>query len=160
MADSSDFWDQCRSVLMMGRTSEKNSIGEDIRFISHEKANNSARQKTILFTTPDGVARFEGVTDKSGEELVAERKNQLNGIRESPKLEEAIQFITDTLEEAENNTMSVKDLNASARVNGISDTTYRRAKAELKKSGRLNFWQSGNQKCTQKWLVRLINKGK
>lgn len=159
LADSSDFWDQCRSVIMLGKTTEKNSKGEDIRFISHEKANNSARQKTILFTTPDGVARFEGVTDKSGEELAAERRNLMKGEKGSPKLDEAIQFILDTLEEAPDNAMLVKELEKSSEANGISKASHKRAKEQLKRDGKVKYWQSGNKKDEKVWHVRLVNNG-
>lgn len=149
ISDSSDLWDIARSVLMTGETGDG-----DIKFLSLEKANYTKPCDTVLYRIVDpGKVEFVGKTSKRFKDFVIEANET---IRSAPKRAEATSFIIDTLKEAPDNSMQIKDLDEGAKAAGISQKTYRRAKEDLKKAGKIKMWQSGSHE-SKKWLVRLVN---
>ena len=132
LADSSDIWDIARSVLMLGETSEKG-----IRYISQEKSNYGQTSKTVLFTTPNGVATFHSFSTKKDKDFVTERNFTQ---KEAPKLETAIEMILDVLQDGR---ITEKELRKTLTENGVSNTTYTRAKKKLSSEKKINSFHQG-----------------
>lgn len=137
MADSSDVWDIARSVIMLGETDQKG-----IRYISQEKSNYGALQKTVLFELVDGRLEFRGYSDKRDREFVTEHDFNT---RARPVQESARDFILEYLEDGEK---EAADLQESAKANGISERTLVRARGELKKSSLIDSYKKPG---TGKW---------
>lgn len=137
IADSSDIWDSSRSVLLLGETQE-----DGIRYMSQEKSNYGKLEKTTLYALRDGgVPVFKAYTNKKDRDFVlADAKEK--SIR--PRLEEAKEFIMDTLQEHKQ--ISSKEFNELAAACGISDHSMKDAKAELRKDGQIHIWSVGRGK--------------
>ena len=134
LADSSDLWDIARSVFLLGRTPDKH------RYISHEKSNYSPLQKTIIFDiTPDETVAFVDYSELTDREFVLAETwdNQGKSTRTDAK-----EFILDTLKQAAD-PVPVKELDELGDAVGISATTMKRAKTELKKDGKVKFTCEG-----------------
>lgn len=134
LADSSDLWDIARSVFLLGRTPDKH------RYISHEKSNYAPLQKTIIFDiTPDETVAFVDYSELTDREFVLADTwdNQGKSTRTDAK-----EFIVDTLQQA-NDPIPVKELDELGDAIGISGTTMKRAKTELKKDGKVKFTCEG-----------------
>ena len=126
MADSSDVWDIARSILMMGTTKDK-----DIRYISHEKSNYGPMQDTVLFSIDDGKAVFRGYSDKKDRDYVEE---YYETTRQRPAMEEAKEFILNQLRDGE---MEAAELDSLAKAMGIAAMTFKRARGELSREGKI-----------------------
>lgn len=133
LADSSDIWDASRSVLMMDRTGD----GET-RYISQEKANLSPPGQTILFDIDESGVVYTGRTDKKDFDFVTGQ----NAMRGQPAKDNARAEILDYLKE--NGKVIIKDLNDYLKAIGISPSTARRAKEELKEEGLIKFTRESN----------------
>lgn len=134
LADSSDLWDIARSVFLLGRTPDKH------RYISHEKSNYSPLQKTIIFDiTPDETVAFVDYSELTDREYVLAESwdNQGKSTRTDAK-----EFIIDTLQQT-TDPVPVKELDELGDAVGISGTTMKRAKTELKKDGKVKFTCEG-----------------
>lgn len=146
MADSSDFWDIARSVLMAGETNEEN-----VYYLSHEKCNYGRLQKTILFShSNDNKIEFKGLTKKKDRDFQGERQVS----HASPKTDEAKDFILEQLEGAPNHIIEIKALIEVAKAAGIKEHTLEDARSELVKMGvikRKNYG-AGDSK---KWYLLL-----
>ena len=143
MADSSDVWDISRSVIMLGETEQK-----PIRYISQEKCNYAPLQKSILFELEDGQLKFKSYSDKHDKEFITERDYS---VRVKPVIEDAKEFILDTLNERKQ--MEVSELDELAAIEGISKHSLKDAKAELKKEGKTHTWSIGFN--PKKYLISL-----
>lgn len=132
IADSADIWDIARSVLLAGETKEKG-----IRYISHEKCNYGMTGETVLFSIEDGRIKFKGYTSKKDKDFVMEADYKA---RNAPQREEAKEFILDFLKDGDK---KVSELNEMARVIGYKDRTLERAKADLKKENKIDFYSTG-----------------
>lgn len=143
IADSADIWDISRSVLMVGETKEKG-----IRYISHEKCNYGALGDTVLFSLDNEKVTFREYTDRKDKDFVTEFDYT---VRQAPQREEAIEFILDFLKDGEK---EVSDLEEMAKAIGISSTTMRRAKEQLKKDGRISIFSRGFN--PKKWFISLM----
>lgn len=132
IADSADLWDSARSVMVVGKTKDKG-----IRYISHEKTNYGIPEMTVLFKIND-TAEFYGRTENKDEDFVRERNDAKNY---SPKRDKATDFILNYIS---NGKKQVKELEAAAKAEGISDATLRRAKKELKDKNQITFFQKGS----------------
>lgn len=144
MADSSDFWDIARSVLMVGETGEGKT-----RYISQEKNNYGALGLSVLFTiSPDGVPEFCGYTDQKDRDFVTEHERY---VRSAPARDNAREFVLDYLGTG---VKLVADLDEVAIVNGISKSALRRVKEELKAAGTIRIYAEGYGK-DKKWYARL-----
>lgn len=147
LSDSSDIWDKCRSVLFVGKTQEGN-----IRYLSQEKGNytnDGNMQATHLFAIKNGRIEERGTTDKKYYEFATETVfNRDTSIRDDAK-----DVILDALKDGE---MSVSELNETLKAYGIKDKTAERAKAELKRTGKIIFRteSAGKGKGTQ-WYISL-----
>lgn len=148
IADSSDIWDSSRSVLLLGETQE-----DGIRYMSQEKSNYGKLEKTTLYALRDGgVPVFKAYTNKKDRDFVlADAKEK--SIR--PKLEDAKDFIMDTLQEHKQ--LSSKELNELATACGISDHSMKDAKAELRKDGQIHIWSVGRGKEHKTFIALKAN---
>ena len=144
LADSADIWDIARSVFLVGETKEKH-----IRYISHEKCNYGMTGQTVLFSNASGRVEFKGYTDKKDKEFITE----LNFVTKSaPQREEAKEFILDTLVD-HSGEMLVSELNEIAKLVGISERTMERAKSEMRKAGRIDFYSVGKGHDKKHYIV-------
>lgn len=144
IADSADIWDIARSVFLVGETKEKN-----IRYISHEKCNYGMTAQTVLFSNVSGKVEFKGYTDKKDKDFVTE----LNfASRQAPQREEAKEFILKTLKDNDGE-MRVSEIDEIAKEIGISVITFKRAKAELKKEGKIGFYSTGKGHDKKHYII-------
>lgn len=136
LADSSDIWDIARSVLMMGR--DKNS---EKLYLSHEKSSYSAPARTALLHIEQAqvegvktaVAVFDSRTDKKDADFVEERR-----VRTAQTKEDTAQAILNVLAESKLGSMPSTQLRAEVmKEMGCSEPTYKRAYADLIKSGEI-----------------------
>ena len=136
LADSSDIWDIARSVLMMGR--DKNS---EKLYLSHEKSSYSAPARTALLHIEQAqvegvktaVAVFDSRTDKKDADFVEERR-----VRTAQTKEDTAQAILNVLAESKLGSMPNTQLRAEVmKEMGCSEPTYKRAYADLIKSGEI-----------------------
>lgn len=144
MADSSDIWDLGRSALMAGRTKD-----EGICYLSHEKSNYGKLQKTILFSVTDAGIEFRGTSRRKDRDYMADN---ISVTVPSPKMDEARDFILENIESG----MEVSELEKMAKAAGITTSTLRDAKAELKKEKRISIRSIGFGK-EKKWLLYTVN---
>lgn len=128
IADSADIWDISRSVIMAGETNE-----QGIRYLSHEKSNYGLTGSTILYGIDNEVVSFKGYTEKKDKDFVTEVDYTT---RQAPQREEAKAFILDFLKDGEK---EVAELDEMAAAMSISSATLKRAKADLKKDGKLKY---------------------
>lgn len=149
IADSSDIWDASRSVLMAGITEDNN-----VRYISQEKSNYGCLSDTVLYTLDECVPVFQCHSTKRDRDFVQAEVREKN-IR--PAMEEAKEFILDTLEEQKQ--MEVSELDGLAKANGISDNALKNAKSSLKKEGLTKTWGIGYGK-EKKYYISLKDTGK
>lgn len=132
IADSADIWDISRSVIMAGETNEKG-----VRYLSHEKCNYSMTGETVLYSIEGEKVVFKGYTQKKDKDFITEVDYTT---RQAPQREEAKDFIIDFLKDGE---QEVCDLDEMAKVQGFSKGTLTRAKADLKKEGRIKYRSTG-----------------
>lgn len=144
IADSSDIWDASRSVLMLGETKEKG-----IRYLTQEKSNYGRLERTALYTLNDkGVPIFKAYTDKKDRDYVLEESRQKSI---APALEDAKDFIMDTLREQKQ--MEISELDGLAIASGISPNALKNAKAALKNGKEIHTWSIGFN--PKKYLIAL-----
>lgn len=143
MADSSDIWDLGRSALMAGRTKD-----DDICYLSHEKSNYGRLQKTILFSVSDDGVEFKGTSKRKDRDYMADSIS--NGSVSTPKLDEAMDFILENIEDD----MEIGELEQMAKAAGITLSTLREAKAKLKNDKRILISSIGFGK-EKKWLIKI-----
>lgn len=134
IADSKDFPDMARSVLMLGYTDEK----KQTIYLSHEKSNYSRFGKTALFSLGSGKPEFCGYTDKRDTEYVLE-----NGHYGKPATarDTAKDFCLAYLGDGKKHL--VHELEADATAKGISVTALRRARTALNQAGQIVLTQEG-----------------
>ena len=131
VADSADIWDISRSVLIVGQTQDGK------RYLSHEKSNYGELGATAIFDIVDGVAVFEEYSDKKDRDFVQERDLE---VRQAPQRADAEQFIYDLLKNGE---MLTAELDEAAKAAGISNSTLRRAKEQLRNKKILGLKSEG-----------------
>lgn len=131
ISDSSDLWDIARSVLITGVTKD------NIRYISQEKSNYGEPGKTALYTIEDGIAVFKEYCDKHDADFVKERDMVSY---QAPQRQSAEAFIMDFLK---NGKKPTAELDEAAKAAGISVSTLRRAKEELRNKNILGFKPEG-----------------
>jgi len=144
VADSSDIWDISRSVIIVGMTGE-----DDIRYASHEKCNYGELSKTILYTIEDGKIKYKGTSNKRDRDYMQESASYE---RSRPALEEAKECIRDYLKDGEEK--PINELEETMRASGISASTIRRAKSEMKRNGEIAIRNRGFGE-TKQFTVRL-----
>ena len=141
MADSSDIWDLGRSALMAGRTKDEN-----ICYLSHEKSNYIALQKTILFSvTEEGGIEFKGTSKRKDRDYMSDN---ISTPAPTPRLDEAKEFILENIEDG----MEICEMEKMAKAAGITVDTLRNAKAILKKEKRIMIKPTGFGK-EKKWKL-------
>lgn len=131
IADSADVWDIARSVLITGATKD------NLRYLSHEKSNYGEPGRTALYTIEDGVAVFKECCDKHDADFVKER--DLSAYQ-APQRQGAEAFIMDFLK---NGKRPTSELDEAAKAAGITSTTLRRAKEQLRDRKILGFRPEG-----------------
>ncbi|MCB7317150.1 bifunctional DNA primase/polymerase [Lacrimispora sp. 210928-DFI.3.58] len=127
IADSADIWDIARSVLIAGEAEE------GLRYISQEKSNYGPQAETVLFSLDSGKVEFKGYTDKKDRDYVLAAQASTH---QTPARNDAKAFILDYLKDGERETA---DLDSMMKAQGISGRTLERAKAELKKDGKIMY---------------------
>lgn len=151
LADSSDLWDIARSVLMMGR--DKNS---DSLYLSHEKSSYSRPVPTALLhierASVDGIATaravFDGTTDKKDADFVEERRFRVAQTKEDTEA-----AILNVLAESRLGSMPSTQLRAEVMKEvPCSDGTYNRAYGKLVKSGQVVKRQLVQKGGTRGWF--------
>ena len=132
-------------MLLLGETQENG-----IRYMSQEKSNYGKLGDTVLYTLKDGgIPVFKAYTNKKDRDFVfADAKEK--SIR--PKLEDAKEFILDTLQEQKQ--IATKELDELAAACGISAHSMKDAKAALRKDGQIHIWSVGRGK-EHKTLISL-----
>lgn len=145
IADSADIWDFSRSVLLAGETNQNG-----IRYISHEKSNCSVTGRTILYAIEDNVIRFVGYSDKKDRDFVTESDYTT---RQAPQRQEAKEFILDFLKDGDR---EVSELDGMAAAMSIGTGTLKRAKADLKREGKIRTWSIGYGP-EKKFYIRLLD---
>lgn len=146
MADSSDLWDASRSVLIMGKTSNKGEV-----YISHEKCNYGQLQDTFLASyLQNSVLHYVGRTEKKDREFTVESQHQA---RTASKLEEAKEYIMSALEMAPDKMLETKELEREAISAGVSQKTFRNAKEALTFSKQIISEQKGFGDSKKGYLV-------
>lgn len=140
VADSSDMWDIARSVFIMGETYD----GQYTKYLSHEKNNYGKQMPTILYRIDDAGIYKVGETDKKDHDFVSEHNKKAGG-RPPARREEAKEFIVNALQDAKEG-MTGKQLSFLADQNGISQSTYARARRELVENDIVNVTGSGRGK--------------
>lgn len=133
IADSADIWDIARSVLIAGEAND------GLRYISQEKSNYGPLAQTVLFRLDSGKVEFEGYTDKKDKDYVTAATA---ATYQAPAREDAKAFILDYLKDGEKETA---DLDGMMKAQGISGKTLERAKAELKKEGKIIYVRRGRR---------------
>lgn len=143
LADSSDLWDISRAVYLMDRADK------DLFYISQEKNNYGAIEKTMLFSIENGVIVPKGFIDKHDKDFQQAKQwdNKNSGAREEAK-EFIIDWLKDNGGKVENG-----DLVEMAEVMGISNNAMRNAKADLKKDGKIKLENEGYGKDKKHYLV-------
>lgn len=146
IADSSDIWDIARSVFIVGFTGNDN-----MRYLSHEKSNYGIPQDTVIFSINDGVPTLCGTTPQKDQDYQSGKKFE----KKSTALDEAKDFILDTLQSGE---MGSKELNDLAAAMSISAVTLNRAKADLSKKNYITIKRVGspNGKEKRKTFISLV----
>lgn len=154
LADSSDLWDMARSVLMLGSSKNDGKV-----YVSHEKASYSAQAETVLFTkestTVEGVrtgkAVFDSTTDKKDADFVFETR-----VRIAQTKEDASAAIMNALAESSTASMACAQLKSEImKETGCSEHTYKRAYADLVKSGQIAKYQLNQKGGVRGWFTRL-----
>lgn len=133
IADSADIWDIARSVLIAGEAND------GLRYISQEKSNYGPLAQTVLFRLDSGKVEFEGYTDKKDKDYVTAATA---ATYQAPAREDAKAFILDYLKDGEKETA---DLDGMMKAQGVSGKTLERAKAELKKEGKIIYVRRGRR---------------
>lgn len=146
IADSADIWDIARSVMIAGEA------GGGLRYLSQEKCNVGPLSPTILFRLDSGGIVFDSFTDKRDREFMLESQAAKY---QAPAREDAKEFILDYLKDGEKETA---ELDGMMKAQGISGKTLERAKAELKKDGKLLYFNRGYGK-DKKFYCRLGSLG-
>lgn len=141
IADSADIWDLSRSVLIAGEAEG------NIRYISQEKSNYGALSQTVLFTLDTGKIEFQGYTDKRDKDFVMSTQET---VRQAPVREYAKECILEYLEDGEK---EASDLDSTLKEMGCSNDAIKRAKAELRKEGKVVCVSRGFSSKT--WFWRL-----
>lgn len=131
IADSADVWDIARSVLITG------TVKDNIRYLSHEKSNYGEPGRTALYTIEDGIAVFKEYCDKHDVDFVKERDI---ATYQAPQRQNAEAFIMDFLK---NGKKPTAEMDEAAKAAGISSSTLRRAKEQLRDRKILGFRPEG-----------------
>ena len=131
MADSSDIWDQARSVIMSGFTQDKN------RYVSLEKANYTdlSAVESVVFSLQGGKVNFLRVEDKKMADYVKEeRQAQIITTAGRSKKESCCDDMLLVLSENEEK-MDSEEIKKALSDLGYSDKTIRNAREELRDNG-------------------------
>ncbi len=131
IADSADIWDIARSVMIVGEAAG------GLRYLSHEKSNYGPLMDTILFRVEAGGLVFDSYTSKRDREFMQAAQAARY---QAPAREEAKSFILDYLKDGEKET---SDLDEMMKAQGVSGETLKRAKADLKKEGKIIYFSRG-----------------
>lgn len=143
IADSADIWDLARSVLIAGEA------GGGVRYVSQEKSNYGQLSQTVLFRLDTGKIVLDGYTDKKDKDFVLATQE---ATRRAPAREEAKEFILDYLKDGQKET---SELDAAGKSIGVSSETFKRAKAELRREGKVNCVSCGFP--SKKWFWSLAH---
>lgn len=148
IADSADLWDISRSVIMAGYTEN-----QGVRYLSNEKNNYEQLQETMLFSI-NGAGQIvrEGTSWKRDKEYMLDAAMA----RTTPKREDCRDFIIRTLEAAEEYTLKSDLLQREAELHGHAHSTFRRARDDLKREGKVEIFATGNARGgTRTWFTKL-----
>lgn len=146
IADSADIWDIARSVMIAGEA------GGGLRYLSQEKCNVGPLSPTILYRLDGGGIVFDSTTDKRDREFMLEGQAARY---QAPAREDAKDFILDYLKDGEKETA---ELDGMMKAQGISGETLKRAKAELRKDGKIIYTNRGYGK-DKKYYCALASLG-
>lgn len=154
LADSSDIWDIARSVLMMGHSKNDGKI-----YLSHEKSSYSKPEQTILMHIEDvrvenirtAKAVFDGYTDKKDADFIEERR-----FRVAQTKDDTAEAIKNILAESRLGSMPNNQLRAEVMKEvRCSEPTYKRAYAELVRTGEVTKFQLNQKSGVRGWFTRL-----
>jgi len=152
LADSSDLWDAARCVVMMGRDRLTKQV-----YVSNEKNSYAPERKTTLFTIEGAavegvntaVAVYQGTTEKKDYDFIMDKPT-----RPAATKDEAQEAIIATLQGCQLGSMESERLRREVmEETGCSEATFRRAKADLKKSGNIETNQMRQKDGVNKWYV-------
>lgn len=134
VADSKDFTDMARSVLMVGYADDKKKT----RYLTHEKSNYSRFGETALFSLEQGKPEFCGYTDKKDREFILETgRYEKFAPAKDPAKDFYIAYLSDDQKHL------VSEVDSSAIAKGISQSALKRAKRELSQQEVIKFEYEG-----------------
>lgn len=134
IADSADLWDIARCVLMVGDTEEK-----DLKYLSHEKSNYGMTGQTILFKNEHGNPVFQSWSGLKDMDFVTSATKKRNEAKGSSDVEEAAEFILNTLGEYPDGLLSKELDELAIETAGFKQWAVRKAKALLSESKRIKY---------------------
>jgi len=128
----------------------KNPIDpEGSRIFAHAKSNLARSGKSWVYHIEDsedvGVFRWDGESDMTADQLV------MDDLRDAPKRAEAVQFLRDMLV---NGPMTVSELEAAAKADGITPTTLHAAATKMAEAGALVRSGGGNFGGPKVWALK------
>lgn len=137
ISDSADVWDIARSVLMVGRTNEKN-----VSYISQEKSNYGCLEDSVLFSIDkNGVVSFQGTSTNRFADFQREANKEASQ-RIGSGQQIARNLIIEHLKQ-NGGTYPDKDMKAMLIGFGVSESAYRKAKSYLKEQKQIKIYALG-----------------
>lgn len=120
-------------------------------YLSNEKNNYAELQETILFTidTEEQVHKA-GTSWKHDRDYILDTENA----KSAPKREECKAYLLKALAEV-GGSMQTDALDAMAKDAGYSFSSIKRAKAELKREGKVRYSQTGDNK-DRVWHIHVV----
>ena len=108
-----------------------------LRYVSQEKCNDAPLSQTVLLWLDTGKVEFEGYTDRKDKDFVTATQA---ATYQAPARDTAKEFILEYLKDGAKET---SDLDEAMKAMGVSIGTLKRAKADLKTDGKLEYFNEG-----------------
>lgn len=146
MSDTSDIWDICRSVMMLGETNQ-----DGIKYLSHEKSNFGPLSDTILYEIEDGQIKYKGTSQmKDRDYVVAKPRKRTMSIEQEETQNFILTFLSDCLEK------QICEVDKAALQYGCSKNAIQKAKKELVNKGKIIRSNTGVAK-SKRFYLKLAN---
>lgn len=147
LSDSSDIWDICRSVWLLGKDRRAET---PTFYLSHEKGNYGQCRLTALYNTEGGILNYLGTSERKDADFITANDRQ-HSIERSSVRAECKDVIRLLLEE--NGRMEIKELNDMLKsAHDFSNNAIKNAKADLKRAGEIRIESTG-QGAKKKWYI-------
>ena len=147
LSDSSDIWDICRSVWLLGKDRR---AATPTFYLSHEKGNYGLCRLTALYNTEGGILNYMGTSENKDADFVSANDRQHFVDRSSVRADckDVIRILLE-----ENGRMEIKDLNDILKnAHDFSNNAIKNAKSDLKRAGEIRIESTG-QGAEKKWYI-------